>query len=859
MSNLARIEEAFMQADALAQQGDAQAQQDAALFAQEIRRLRAEDTGGFTNNMGQLNRGIAQTVGGLVDFINPFDKYTGSAATGLENVMEATGINVADRAPEGFVENVFSGTGNAAGAVLPVTRAVQLAQQLPGLVGKVAQTVAPQLSTTSAFAGELAAGGLAAGASEVAEQKGYGETGQAIAGLAGGLSPAGVMPALRGASRVAQATPVVRTIVGEIAPFTAAGARRIASERARQTAGGDEAAAVAARALDEPNPLNLTPAEQTGNVNLIGLQRAAANRDRAVVGANIATRQAESERLAREQLTFGGRVEDAQDFVAQRTADFSRTLDEYVEAARVSAENKIPRGAMDSVEASTVVAREFRRAEDLARAEQRRLWGRIPKGVELDVSAVRQTIRSLKDSATRITKSDIPSAANKFLKATKETGTDRVDEVNALYSAMRDTARNAVSGDTVNRDLARVANEIADSILKALDDIPATTDVNRQIIEARTFSREMHDTFSRGTVGQLLKRTSRGGQATPEELTLQRSIRSGGDAGSVAQRDIATAVRGTEGQAPVANATENYLRENFMTKAFDPSGNSFRPSAAANFVRANKRLLDDFPAVRQEIEQSIASQQRLGAVETRAPRIAAAADKSPAARFAAASSDKALDQIAAAARPQLAMANFLATARKDPTGAALEGIRRAVSKALINRSQRVLDIVDDAGNPIALSGTRLANTLDDEVFNDIARQALTTGQLAQARIVTREVQKLDKGRLLGATPEALEAFEPNTMLATLVRIVGARAGARLGGGLGSSLQTSQIMSGRFKALLDKVTDTKAQGLLLQATLDPAIMRSLLLNGQDPKNAAQIRTNLLPLLTGTAAATADSDN
>ena len=856
MSNLARIEEAFMQADALAQQGDAQAQQDAALFAQEIRRLRAEDTGGFTNNMGQLNRSITRNVGGLVDFINPFDQYTGSAVTGLKNVMEATGVNVADRAPEGFVENLFAGVGSAAGAVLPVTRVAQMAQQLPGLAGKVAQAAAPQLSTTGAFAGELAAGGLSQGASEVAEQQGYGETGQAIAALAGGLSPAAVGPTLRGASRVAQASPVVGTIMGEIAPFTTAGARRIASERARQTAGGDEAAAVAARSIDEPNPLNLTPAEQTGNVNLIGMQRAAANRDPAV-GANIATRQAESERLAREQLTFGGRVEDAQDFVAQRAAASSRTLEEYVEAARVSAQNKIPRGAMDAVEASTVVARELRRAEDLARAEQRRLWGTIPKAVELDVSVVRQTIRALKNSATRTTKSDIPSAANKFLKATKKTGMDRVDEVNALYSAMRDTARNAVSGDTVNRNQARVANDIADSILKALDDIPATTDVNRQIIEARTFSREMHDTFSRGTVGKLLKRTSRGELATPEELTLQRSIRSGGDTGALAQRDIATAVRGTEGQAPVANATENYLRENFMTKAF--SGKSFQPSAAANFVRDNKRLLDEFPTVRQEIDQSIASQQRLGAVETRAPRIAAAAAKSPAAKFAAASADKALDQIVAAARPQQAMANLLATARKDPTGAALEGIRRAVSKVIINRSQRVLPYVDDAGNYIALSGTRLANTLDDEVFNDIARQALTTGQLARARIVTREVQKLDKGRLLGATPEALEAFEPNTMLATLVRIVGARAGARLGGGLGSSLQTAQITSGRFKALLDKLTDTKAQGLLLQSTLDPALMKSLLLNAQDPKNAAQIRTNLLPLLTGTAAATADSDN
>tara|TARA_R110000796_G_C14557714_1_gene434534 strand:- start:43 stop:2625 length:2583 start_codon:yes stop_codon:yes gene_type:complete len=860
MSNLARIEEAFMQADALAQQGDAQAQQDAALFAQEIRRLRAEDTGGFTNNMAQLNRGIAQTVGGLVDFINPFDKDTGSAATGLENVMEATGINVADRAPEGFVENVFSGAGQAAGAVLPVTKLAQVGQQLPGLAGRVFQTAAPQLSTTGAFAGELAAGGLSQGASEVAEQQGYGETGQAIAALAGGLSPALAAPAVRTAYQQARKVPQIRAVTDraarELLPFSPEGRRVLASERMRAVAGGDEAARAAAENLGAPNPLALTPAEQTGNPNIIALQRAATDKD-PVLRTQTELRQAESERLAREQLTFGGRVEDAQDFVAQRAAASSRTLEEYVEAARVSAQNKIPRGAMDSVEASTIVARELGLAEDLARAEQRRLWGRIPKAVELDVSAVRQTIKELKNSITRYTKSDIPSAANKFLKATKKTGMDRVDEVNALYSAMRDTARNAVSG-TVNKNEARIANEIADSVLRALDAIPATTDVNRRVIEARTFSREMHNTFSRGAVGKLLKRTSRGELATPEELTLQRSIRSGGDTGALAQRDIATAVRGTEGEAPVANATENYLRENFMTKAF--SGKSFQPSAAANFVRDNKRLLDEFPTVRQEIDQSIASQQRLGAVETRAPRIAAAAAKSPAAKFAAASADKALDQIVAAARPQRAAANLRATALKDPTGAAIDGLKKAVSKALINRSALLLPHVDAAGAISQLRGTRLAETLDDEAFSAVAKQFLNSSELSRTRMVVREVQKLDLGRLMRSDPETLKRFEPNTVLETAVRILGANFGAMASGSAGGSFQAANIMSARFKSVLGALTNNQAQGLVLEAlTADPDVMRMLLLDLRPPENLARIRRKLLPLLTGTATATATEDN
>tara|TARA_B110000977_G_C10982561_1_gene456719 strand:+ start:248 stop:1135 length:888 start_codon:yes stop_codon:yes gene_type:complete len=295
-----------------------------------------------------------------------------------------------------------------------------------------------------------------------------------------------------------------------------------------------------------------------------------------------------------------------------------------------------------------------------------------------------------------------------------------------------------------------------------------------------------------------------------------------------------------------------------MTKAF--SGKSFQPSAAANFVRDNKRLLDEFPTVRQEIDQSIASQQRLGAVETRAPRIAAAAAKSPAAKFAAASADKALDQIVAAARPQRAAANLRATALKDPTGAAIDGLKKAVSKALINRSALLLPHVDAAGAISQLRGTRLAETLDDEAFSAVAKQFLNSSELSRTRMVVREVQKLDLGRLMRSDPETLKRFEPNTVLETAVRILGANFGAMASGSAGGSFQAANIMSARFKSVLGALTNNQAQGLVLEAlTADPDVMRMLLLDLRPPENLARIRRKLLPLLTGTATATATEDN
>lgn len=63
--------------------------------------------------MAQLNAGIAEGVGGLVDFVNPFDAEvwqdtplgTGSAKDGIRQGMEALSIPIANDAPEGAGKN----------------------------------------------------------------------------------------------------------------------------------------------------------------------------------------------------------------------------------------------------------------------------------------------------------------------------------------------------------------------------------------------------------------------------------------------------------------------------------------------------------------------------------------------------------------------------------------------------------------------------------------------------------------------------------------------------------------------------------------------------------------------------------
>lgn len=857
MSELDRLQDGFMKADALAQQGDEQARQDAALFAQEIRRLQSEvqpeaadESEGF---MPQLNRAIAQTAGGLVDFINPFDKYTGSAAAGLENLMEAGGIDVAQQAPEGFVENVASGVGSAAASIIPVAKGAQVLQQAPGMIGRVMQTVAPQLATRTAVGGELVSGGAAASAAGEAERRGYSEPVQQIAGLLGGISPAAIVPSAKAVGRGVMATPLVgtgiSTAAGTVAPFTTAGARRLAGQRVRELAGGDQRAAEVAEAITPAgSEIGLSPAEMTNEPKLIQLQRAAAQQD-PEVAQQISQRQFEADVAAREGLEIGGSVQDAQAFVAQRQADFADTLDNYIAAAKASAEKKIPKSEKDSIEASEVVAAELRRAEKLAKANQKMLWDKIPKDVEIDVSGVRSTIQSFADSATRIGKSDLPTEASDFLQATQATDTDRVDEVNALYSTMRDIATSAMSGERVNRNKARIANSIADAVLASLDNIRPDTDVNRMIVEARTFSRQMHDKFSRGTAGRLLKRTGRSEDYIPQGLTLQRTIGSGGDAGSIAQREIETATSGMPETGEARNATADYLRNVFNKKVF--SGEKFSPTAAENFLGSNQRLLEQFPNVRAEIQQAIASQRKVQDATSRKSDLSSAVKQSTAAKFASASPERALDAVISAPNPRKATANLIAVARKDETGAALAGLKKAVSKALLSKATKVLDVRTQAGATSEVRGARLSETLDDDVLGGVAQQVLSKGEMSRLRVIAKELEKLDQARVMSSTGETMAMFKPNAITSIAARILAARYGATFGGGMGGSLQSAQLASGRAQRILEQLTNSKAQQLLIDAVQDPELMRDLLRNVNLPKNLGKLEKTLAPYILGSA--------
>lgn len=815
----------------------------------------------FKSIMGQINKEIAEGAGGLIDFLNPFDPITGSAVEGLKSAMRSGGIDVAEREAEGRVERAAAGLGQAASAVIPVAKGAQVLQQAGGLLGRVARQVAPSLTTTGGVAAELSAGAGAGGAQAEAERRGYGETAQQVAGVLGGLGT-GVIPqasrlAAQGVGRVSEVLPIRqagRAIAGQVLPFTEVGGTRLASQRFQEVAGGKERAEIIADAMSGETELGLSPAQMTGEENLIRAERKAMESDPSLA-AKIEAQRIQSETVARSILQEDGSVEAAQSFLQNRIASFENTLNNFVKAAQVSAEKKVVAGSVDDAEASTILGEELRKARQAARDQEQKYWNSIPQEAEIELPLTSALVLGQRKKLGEFFKGDIPNEVDSFRKKyVKKDKPIKVKDLNSLYSKLRSVQRDATSGANPNSNRARLAGEVAQTILDDLDKISPRGQIGKAIFDARSFSKQFHDKFRKGTVGNLLQKKSTGEYKTDIELTLDKSIGQTGIRGSIASRDIDRALADSDGVAEAQNVTSNYLRSKFNQQAF--IDDKFTPSRAQTFLRNSGPVLNRFPVVRAEIEDAISAQKKITAVEKKIAPISKQVKDSTTFQFASQNPDRALNSIIQSGNPQKAMAALVRSAKKDKTGQALAGVKKALSEKIINNSLVKLRTPRVEGGPTAeLSGAKLEDVLDDKTLSSMIKEVYNQPEINRIRVISNELKKLDIARVRGDVKGALDPFKANSVITVLARVIGAKLGAKIGGETaGGSLQSAAIFSARFAKFIERLSGDKAQEIMVKALRDKELFRTLLLNPTNPKNFDRIDRSITPYLTGTAMAT-----
>ncbi|AUQ57694.1 hypothetical protein PhaeoP30_00753 [Phaeobacter inhibens] len=823
-------------------------------IASSLRIAPAGQSGSRHPIMSQVNKGIAEAVGGLADFVNPFDEPhalnpfsegTGSATAGLERLMQGAGVEVAQQDPKGAAQGFARGAGQAAGSLLPVAKGLQALRGAGGAVGRFADDAYRALTTQAAPAAEVFAGGLSGAAEEVADEAGAPEWVQNTAAIAAPMSiPAGAA-LVKGAARISPAAALTRRAAAELAPYTNSGARAVASDRLQSLAGGRDRAEELAQGITSDNPLSLTPAQQTGDANMLAVERLAADQNPNLRAA-LETRRADSSGAAQAAVQgMGGDAADAQTFFRQRRQSFKEQLQAQADGAMATSESRL-RGIQSQNpdgENGVQITRNIKRALEDAMLQERELWAAIPRDAAVGTGAARAKAEALVAEVAYAQRNDVPRAIRDLLESPEVYGdTATVREMHGLYSELRRVARSAMAGNDQNKNTARMANEVADAILDDLGAKAGTTAIGQQINEARAFSAALHETFDRGAPGRLLKRTLDGDAAIDPELALKRTVGRGGTEAAVSSRQIEAA----GGARPVI---EDYISGQFKGSAVSGRDGAVTLSGARHYMARNKELLARYPELRSEIEGAVQQRETAEQLSQRiTSRMAALEDqkRSAVARFTGETAESAIKSIIDAKNPIQAARRIANEARKDPSGAALDGVKGAIASHLIGSARTT------RGAQTMLDATSLNRVLSDPKTARAIGQVFTQAEMSRLRLVARELAK-SQATTNATIGNELSGAKANRLIEIVARIGAARHGASLGGGGGASLQTAQMASGRMKDLLNHLAQDKASQMIADAVTDPELFKALLTHGGSAQATERAIPKLLPYLVGGIAA------
>lgn len=808
--------------------------------------------------MPNVNQGIAEGLGGLADLINPFDQPhslnpfpqgTGSAQTGIERGMNAIGVNRAEGDPTNAVESFARGAGQAA-SLAPVAGAtMQAFRGAGGLLGSLADDASTTVNTTRGFLSEAAAGGGAQAAQGAAEAQGLPDWAQTTAALAGGAG-VGALPYV--ASRTPSALgarAIQRQVKTAMLPYTKAGGQEVARQRMQELAGGPERAAELAGRVGDTE-IGLTPAQQTGDPNLLGLEQEAGRRNPLLRDQMDSQAQAAEETAGRAVQDMGGEVTAAQSFLEQRRQSARENIMGIVDRSTNGALR--PTAQNSEMLNSSEIAEGIESAVRASKQQERALWDAVDRSVPVSTQSAQATANQIIQDTPRAQQDDIVRVVRELLGSDSNDPfgeIETVNEMHGLYSKLREVSRAAKAGPAPQNNKARISDAIADAIL---EDLGATADaaptaVGRQINAARAYTAEREQIFNQGTVGRLRRRTTSGDDAIAPELSLERSVGRGGSTGAVGAEDI---LRATDGGAEPN--IEDYLRSRFDRTAFNPDG-TFNQRQAQVFMRDNADVMQKFPYLRETFDEALRSQGQAASRSARADRTLTDMDnpsKSIGAAFTQAAPENAIDAVFKAKRPSVAARQLAATARKDGDGAALDGLKNAFSDYMIRRST-------DANG---LSGEAMRKLLGSNETRSALTAVMEPSEIRRMDTIASELKKLRTGRKAAPDIGGISPRSPNKLIEIVARVIAARQGAQAGGGSsGASIQTANMASNRMQSLLGNLQNDKAEQMLMDAVTDPELFRLLLVDPGAVKLKPKQINMLAPYFTGTGAATATDED
>ena len=616
--------------------------------------------------------------------------------------------------------------------------------------------------------------------------------------------------------------------------------------------GGDDPQMVAA-ILSQPDALGLalTTGPKSGSATLAALEASLAEGS-AKFGAEqkkVAESALASLRNMAEALRGTGdprALAQAAELRAMHVRSLIQGRVQLVEADAVRAAKAIsgdePR---DRAELSVMAGKMLTDSLKEMREVERSLWDTVPKLKTIEVKGIMQAYGRLRTEM--LPEEKLPPIVEEFVSRmrTEKLLTDS-GEVIRFRSRALSLAREA-AGQGRLAD-ARAFGQLAEA---ALDDLGQLRQFGDSYDLARTFSRELHDVYTRSFGGDALAKDTTGALRIPPEMLMERAMGAGGTGADVRLQDLENLAGFLTRQGLSSPEATNRFGQMLQAQeriialaaadATDAATGRPNINKLSNFLRKNQGLLDRFPEVRDRIEDAIA-------METRAQRVAESAKRGMKAieKGAAFSRienvESAVDAIRSAARGNAPGADLAAIARlaKRGGGPAVQGLRSAVIEHALDKAEDAkgafsfIKFKAALDEPVKPGAPSLASVMETEGVLDAATRARMTEIVDKAVAIERSMRG-------GASVEELLKSNPDALTEIVIRITGAKIGtaaASAAGGGNHGLIAAAAGSKFMTKALERVDRVTVMKLLRDAMANPKLAATLL--ERPTSQAAQIR-------------------
>lgn len=402
--------------------------------------------------------------------------------------------------------------------------------------------------------------------------------------------------------------------------------------------------------------------------------------------------------------------------------------------------------------------------------------------------------------------SDIIKFRGKMLKFARSTTDPNKQEYRGALLKMADAAE---------AEIEAAANATGDGAIRAaLDD-------------ARGFSRELHDSFTRTFAGDTLSKTTTGEERIIPETILKRAFSAGREIGETQFKDLAGATaflpdRGfgdPEAVTQMRGLQERYLR--LMADEKRTGEGALNVNSLRKWMDNNQGTLDQFPAMRKDLEGAITAQNKFKALSRHYRKWTTPSARKGVFAELAKTEDPArlIAEKEASAAPRSEIFKLIRTAKRSGPGAT-EGL---AASAVENELRKA-----SAGGDVDFSA--LSQNLNDSVVLDELRKrgVINDTQFASMKRLANEGERVRNAlQMSGITKAILDDGAPGQAEKLATQLTGANIGGMLAPG-GSSLVAAGATSRALQNLAKKTPQKRMEAILEQGMLDKDFTAELIL-------------------------------